>query len=117
MFGAPAYVHSDRGQSFLSQDVQQYLRASGIATSRTTPYNPTGNGQVERYNGIIWKAILLALKSHNLYVKDWEIVLPTALHSIRSLLSTATNMTPHKRFLQHPRRKHVRFITALLACK
>ena len=57
MFGAPAYVHSDRGQLFLSQDVQQYLRGNGIATSRTTPYNPTGNGQVERYNGIIWKAI------------------------------------------------------------
>ena len=104
MFGAPAYVHSDRGQSFLSQDVQQYLRGNGIATSRTTPYNPTGNGQVERYNGIIWKAILLALKSHNLDVKDWEMALPTALHSIRSLLSTATNTTPHERFLQHPRR-------------
>ena len=80
-------------------DTQQYLRDNGIATSRTTPYNPTGNGQVERYNGIIWKAILLALKSQNFDVKDWEIVLLTALHAIRSLLSTATNMTPHERFL------------------
>ena len=88
----------------MSQDTQQYLRASGIATSRTTPYNPTGNGQIERYNGIIWKVILLALKSHNVDLKDWEMVLPTALHSIRFLLSTATNMTSHERFLHHPRR-------------
>ena len=104
VFGAPAYVHSDRGQSFMSHDIQQYFRGNGIATSRTTPYHPTGNGQVERYNGIIWKTILLALKSHDLDVKDWEMVLPTALHSIRSLLSTATNATPHERFLKHSRR-------------
>lgn len=88
----------------MSQELQQYLRGNGIATSRTTPYNPTGNGQVERYNAIIWKTILLALKSKNLEVEHWETVLPSALHSIRTLLSTATNTTPHERFLQHPRR-------------
>jgi hypothetical protein len=104
MFGAPAYVHSDRGQSFMSQELQNYLRGNGIATSRTTPYNPTGNGQVERYNAIVWRAVLLALKSQKLDVKHWETVLPAALHSIRSLLSTATNTTPHERFLKHPRR-------------
>ena len=37
-------------------------------------------------------------------VKHWEKALPTALHSIRCLLSTATNMTPHERFLKHSRR-------------
>lgn len=104
VFGAPAYVHSDRGQSFMSHEVQKYLRGNGIATSRTTPYNPRGNGQVERYNAIVWKTVLLALKSQKLDVKNWEKVLPTALHSIRSLLSTATNMTPHERFLKYPRR-------------
>ena len=104
LFGAPAFVHSDRGASFMSQELQHYLRSNGIATSRTTPYNPTGNRQVERYNAIIWKTILLALKSKSLEVEHWETVLPAALHSIRSLLSTATNTTPHERFLQHPRR-------------
>ena len=29
----------------------------------------------------------------------WEAVLPEALHAVRSLLCTATNTTPHKRFL------------------
>ena len=104
LFGAPAYVHSDRGQSFMSHGLRQYLHGNGIATSHTTPYNPTGNGQVERYNAIVWKTILLALKSQNMDVKSWENVLPSALHSIRSLLSTATNTTPHERFLNHPRR-------------
>ena len=34
----------------------------GVPTGRTTRYNPRGNGQVERYNGIIWKTIVLALR-------------------------------------------------------
>jgi hypothetical protein len=52
IFGAPAFVHSDRGQSFMFREFQQFLRDRDIATSRTSPYNPTCNGQVERYNGI-----------------------------------------------------------------
>ena len=86
--GYPRYIHSDRGASFLSQELKNYLTQRGVVTSKTTPYHPTGNGQVERYNGIIWKAVRLALKSANLPDSQWELVLPGALHSIRSLLTT-----------------------------
>ena len=61
MFGMPSYVHSDRGSSLMSSELKHWFLTKGIAASRTTPYNPTGNGQVERYNGIIWKSILLTL--------------------------------------------------------
>ncbi|GFV74984.1 uncharacterized protein TNCV_4086521 [Trichonephila clavipes] len=56
----PSFTHSDRGSSFMSHELKSFLTSQGIATSRTTPYNPAGNGQVERYNGIIWKTIQLA---------------------------------------------------------
>ncbi len=49
----------------MSNEFKQFLNANGIASSRTTPYNPKGNGQVERYNAIIWETIELALKSKN----------------------------------------------------
>lgn len=104
LFGMPAFVHSDRGASFMSQELRAFLRGKGVATSRTTSYNPAGNGQVERYNGIVWKAVETSLKSKNLHTKYWQIVLPDALHSIRSLLCTATNETPHERFFKFPRR-------------
>ena len=81
----------------MSSELKQYLHNKGIATSRTTPYNPQGNGLVERYNGTIWKSVSLALKARNLPPTCWEIVLPDALHSIRTLISTATNSTPHER--------------------
>ena len=35
----------------------------------------------------------------NLPIKYWQDVLPDALHSLRSLLSTATNKTPHEHLL------------------
>ena len=104
LFGVPSYIHSDRGAAFMSKELRGHLHDKGIATSRTTPYNPQGNGLVERYNGTIWKAVTLALKSHNLSNKHWEVVLPDALHSIRTLISTATNCTPHERVFNFQRR-------------
>ena len=104
LFGVPSFIHSDRGSSFMSKELRNYLSEKGIATSRTTPYNPKGNGLVERYNGTIWKAVTLALHEHNLPMHQWESVLPDALHSIRSLISTATNSTPHERMFTFQRR-------------
>ena len=99
LFGMPGYVHSDRGSSFMSQELRVFLTSKGVATSRTTSYNPTCNGQVERHNGAVWRAITRSLKSKNLQTGQWQLVLPDALHSVHSLLCTATNETPHERFL------------------
>ena len=104
LFGMPGYVHSDRGPSLISDELRSFLHSRGIATSRTSAYNPQGNGQVERYNGIIWKTVSLALESRGLPQSNWELVLPDALHSIRSLLCTATNCTPHECLFNYQRR-------------
>ena len=45
LFGLPLYVHSDQGTSFLSKELKQYLSDRGVATSRSTLYDPTGNAQ------------------------------------------------------------------------
>jgi len=117
LFGRPSYIHSDRGSSFMSAELKQFLNDLGIATSRTTGYNPQGNGQVERYNGIIWKAVTLTLRSRGLGPEQWERALPDALSSIRALLCTAINATPHERMFTHPRRHTGGFLRpAWLAC-
>ena len=104
LFGTCNYVHSDRGSAFMSKRLRDYLLQKGIASSRTTPYNPMGNAQCERYNGIIWKAVKCVMKSQDLPLSKWEIALPAALSSIRALLCTATGDTPHSRFLSFSRR-------------
>lgn len=104
VFGMPEYIHSDRGSSFMSKELKYFLHIKGIATSRTTPYNPQGNGQVERLNGTLWRTIELALRTKGLKVSEWEVVLQDALHAIRSLLCTAINATPHERMFHHNRK-------------
>ena len=104
MFGMPAYIHSDQGSSFMSHEMKSYLLSKNVATSRSTPYNPQCNGQVEKLNHTLWKSVTLALKSRGLPQANWQDVLPDALHSIRSLLCTATNATPHERFFVFQRR-------------
>ena len=76
-----------------------YLSGLGVDTSLMIPYNPQGNRQCEQYDGIIWKATLLAIHTKGLTLEHWEAVLLDVLHSIRSLLFTATNVFPHERFL------------------
>ncbi|KAA3675181.1 uncharacterized protein DEA37_0011386 [Paragonimus westermani] len=106
IFGLPAFVHTDRGAAFMSSELTNFLHGKGVATSRTTPYNPAGNGQVERPNSTLWKAITLTLKSGNLRISYWESALLDALHSVRSLLCTSTNATPHERMFSFNRRSN-----------
>ena len=107
IFGMPNFIHSDKGSSLLSSELRTFLHSNGIATSNTTPYNPAGNGQCERYNGVIWTSILLALRTRGLPTECWEEVLPEVLHANRSLLCTATNSTPHERLFNFPRKTNL----------
>ena len=61
----------------------------GIAT---TPYHPTGNGQAGGYNGIVWKAVRLSLKSANLADSKRKMILPDALGLFSTLLRTQLHM-------------------------
>ena len=91
VFGITSYIHSDNGPSLICSELRQHLLSLGIAYSNSTRYNPRGNGQVERYNGTLWKACQLATRSRGLKESQWEEVLPAALHSIRTLLCVSTN--------------------------
>ena len=104
VFGLASYIHSDNGPSLICSELRQYLLGMGIAYSNTSTYNPRGNGQCERYNGVVWKTIELACKSKDLPTSCWESVLPSVLHSLRSLLCVATNTTPHERLFNYQRR-------------
>ena len=62
LFGYPQYIHSDRGSSFVSVALKQYLILRGIATSRSIQYYPQGNSQRERINQTVWRTVKLMLR-------------------------------------------------------
>ena len=93
VFGCPAFVHPDRGSRFLSSEFDQFCSRNGISHSRTT-----------QYNGTIFKTVKCILHSRNLGADMWESVLPEALATVRALLYTSTNESPHSRFFKFPRR-------------
>ena len=61
--GTPCFVHLDNSPAFVSSEFRRYLLNSGIASSKTSIYHPSGNGQAEKCAGIVWKAIELCLKT------------------------------------------------------
>ena len=89
---------------FISTELSKWLTSLGIVTSHSSPYNPVGNEQCERYNSIIWKIVQLGLRTQCLNQRFWEKALPGALHSIRSLLFTSTNETSHERLFNFEQR-------------
>ena len=109
VFGMPAYLHSDSGGAFMRHELKQFLHSKGIARSRTTSYNPSGNGQEEKLNGMTRIADTLALKTHKLPINAWQDVLPDvpdAHHSLCTLLCTSTNL--HERLFVFQRRSTTR---------
>ena len=53
---APA-SHSDQGRNFESTLFAELCKSLEVAKTRTTPYRPSANGQMERYNRTLLAAI------------------------------------------------------------
>ncbi|PIK44053.1 hypothetical protein BSL78_19099 [Apostichopus japonicus] len=49
-FGVPQRVHSDQGRNFESSLIRSLCSMYQVKKTRSTPYHPEGNGQVERFN-------------------------------------------------------------------
>ena len=79
----PMYLDSDRDSTFISAEVKT-LYGYEISTSRNTSYKPQDNEHCESYNGILWRAITLALKAQRLPITQWENV----LHALQPIHTT-----------------------------
>ena len=83
VFGIPSHLHSDQGRSF-DNEITHLCQMYGIRQSTTTPYNPCGNSQCERFNRTLF-GLMHSLDQEQ--KPNWPVYLPSLVY--------AYNATPH----------------------
>ena len=64
-----------------------------IHQARTTPHRPSGNGQVERFNGTLMDA---AGVLYRIPPDSWDLYLAQIAGALRSCVNRDTGYTPNK---------------------
>ena len=90
-FGCPLELHSDQGCNFESRMFKEVCDLLKIVKTRTTPYRPSANGQVERMNRTILQILRCLIQGQQEY---WDLHLATVGMAIRSTVNRQTGFTP-----------------------
>ena len=78
------------GKNFESDLFQAFCKVLEITKTRTTPYHPSGNGQVEVFN----RVILQMIRSYaSRGVKDWDEHLPLIAMTLHSMRNKSTGFS------------------------
>ena len=98
LFDTLRYVHSNRGKSFVSNEIVLFLHNLGIPTNKTSGYNLRSNDQCEKYKDIFWKgencAAIFKVSWPSYFAVGEGVTASTPFGP----LCTTTNSSPHERF-------------------
>ena len=95
-FGSPRELHSDQGRNFQSDLFNSICELFQINKTRTTPYRPCSNGQIERMNRTLLQMIRCFLKDDQ---TDWDLQLPQLAGAMRSSVNRSTGFSANMMML------------------
>jgi hypothetical protein len=90
--GCALNVFTDQGKNFESQLFYEVCNLLQMAKSRTTPYRPSANGQVERMNREIMAKLRIHIDGKQ---GEWDKYLPFVGMAIRATVNRSTGFTPN----------------------
>jgi hypothetical protein len=111
-YGIPAKIHSDQGKSFECTLIKEMCELLNIKKSRTSPYRPQGNGQVERFNC----SLLNLLGTLDVEQKKrWKDHVASLVHAYNCTKNDSTGFSPF--FLMYGRNPRLPVDLAFGLCK
>ena len=89
-------MFTDQGRNFESRLFTELCRVLQIHKAKTTPYRPSANGQVERFNRTLIEAVRCYIgKAQN----KWDEHLPQIAGALRSAVNSSTGYTANRLML------------------
>lgn len=91
-FGCPLEIHTDQGENMDGNLIRQICKLLDINKAQTTPYHPSSNGQVERFNSLILQTVRCFIKKQQ---NKWDEYLQLLAGAIRATPSRQTGFSPN----------------------
>jgi len=95
-FGIPLEIHTDQGRNFDCDLMRRLGQLLGWAKTRTTPYHPSSNGLVERFNRTLLQMMRCFVSQSQ---DNWDEHLHLLTGAYRSTPHTSTGLTPNRLML------------------
>ena len=92
LMGTPTRILTDQGPNFESNLFKELCKALGVAKVRTSPYEASTNGLVERFHLTLNSMLAKTVKENQ---KDWDERLAYVMAAYRATQHSSTSLTPN----------------------